>query len=234
MRCPNRGFTLIELLVVIAIIAILAAILFPVFARAKESARVSHCLNNVKQLSTAFIQYCGDNNGNTPIISTTVPRMLNIPFPDVYDWCGLKDIRIHGELPDIKRGGLWPYVKNAAVYECPTDKNIPWGNETRIITKWPFSYSISHTALSRTTTTINSAFDAITAGKASKIVLFVHENRHAKSRTEGNYINDGYLSGGYLPSNIHYEGTIVSFCDGHGRWISTKSLKEQLANWAAN
>jgi prepilin-type N-terminal cleavage/methylation domain-containing protein len=53
----HRGFTLIELLVVIAIIAILAAILFPVFARAREAARQSSCLNNHKQLSLAFRQY---------------------------------------------------------------------------------------------------------------------------------------------------------------------------------
>ncbi|MFP3905123.1 MAG: prepilin-type N-terminal cleavage/methylation domain-containing protein, partial [Armatimonadota bacterium] len=58
MRC--KGFTLIELLVVIAIIAILAAILFPVFARAREKARQSSCLSNVKQLATAHAMYVQD------------------------------------------------------------------------------------------------------------------------------------------------------------------------------
>lgn len=59
----HSGFTLIELLVVIAIIAILAAILFPVFARAREKARETACMNNMKQLGTAFLMYADDNNG---------------------------------------------------------------------------------------------------------------------------------------------------------------------------
>src|SRR5262245_16596913 len=57
---PKTGFTLIELLVVIAIIALLAAILFPVFGRARESARRSSCQNNLKQLATGLLQYAQD------------------------------------------------------------------------------------------------------------------------------------------------------------------------------
>ena len=57
MQSTKRGFTLIELLVVIAIIAILAAILFPVFARARENARKSNCISNGRQLGTALMQY---------------------------------------------------------------------------------------------------------------------------------------------------------------------------------
>lgn len=64
-REEKRGFTLIELLVVIAIIAILAAILFPVFARARENARKSNCLSNLKQLGTAHMMYCQDYDERT-------------------------------------------------------------------------------------------------------------------------------------------------------------------------
>src|SRR6185437_16133977 len=63
LQPARRGFTLIELLVVIAIIAILAAILFPVFAQAREKARAISCMSNMKQLGTAELMYMQDNDG---------------------------------------------------------------------------------------------------------------------------------------------------------------------------
>ncbi|HOJ21988.1 MAG TPA: DUF1559 domain-containing protein [Armatimonadota bacterium] len=79
-RQSRTGFTLIELLVVIAIIAILAAILFPVFARARENARKANCQSNLKQIGLAFQQYRQDYDetwpwgGSTPVISTSRSR----------------------------------------------------------------------------------------------------------------------------------------------------------------
>ena len=70
MRRRATGFTLIELLVVIAIIAILAAILFPVFARAREKAKQAHCVSNIKQIALATIQYCDDYDGYGPSLTT--------------------------------------------------------------------------------------------------------------------------------------------------------------------
>jgi len=67
----KRGFTLIELLVVIAIIAILAAILFPVFARAREKARQSSCLSNCKQIALALLQYAQDMMNGFRVIAAT-------------------------------------------------------------------------------------------------------------------------------------------------------------------
>ena len=66
MHLKRRGFTLIELLVVIAIIAILAAILFPVFAKAREKARQTSCLSNLKQIGLATLQYVQDYGGRMP------------------------------------------------------------------------------------------------------------------------------------------------------------------------
>lgn len=66
-RIPRRGFTLIELLVVIAIIALLAAILFPVFARARENARRASCQSNLKQIGLSVVQYTQDYDETFPL-----------------------------------------------------------------------------------------------------------------------------------------------------------------------
>lgn len=88
----NSAFTLIELLVVIAIIAILAAILFPVFAQAREKARSISCLSNVKQIGTSFYMYVQDYDETTPSLGGS--------SGDYYDH-------------------LFPYVKNAQLFFCP-------------------------------------------------------------------------------------------------------------------
>ncbi len=87
----HRGFTLIELLVVIAIIAILAAILFPVFARAREKARQASCLSNLKQIGTASTMYFGDYDEGLP--------------PHRFDWSYM-----------VEDG----YIKNEQVLQCPS------------------------------------------------------------------------------------------------------------------
>ena len=78
-RMRERGFTLIELLVVIAIIAILAAILFPVFARARENARKSTCQSNLKQIMLGVLQYAQDYDERLPIY-----RWRNAAIPSVW------------------------------------------------------------------------------------------------------------------------------------------------------
>jgi prepilin-type N-terminal cleavage/methylation domain-containing protein/prepilin-type processing-associated H-X9-DG protein len=104
MRQRNAGFTLIELLVVIAIIAILAAILFPVFARAREAARKTSCLSNLKQAATAVLMYTQDYD-------ETFPISLYLGFEPIGTPCTMS---FYAEVA--------PYQKNADVMQCPSDK----------------------------------------------------------------------------------------------------------------
>lgn len=86
MRTNRTGFTLIELLVVIAIIAVLAAILFPVFAKAKDSARQSTCANNLKQIGFALTQYIQDNNDTFPPLRSSASLfIMNQNYPSILD-----------------------------------------------------------------------------------------------------------------------------------------------------
>ena len=123
----KKGFTLIELLVVIAIIAILAAILFPVFAQAREKARASSCLSNTKQFGTALILYMDDYDETYPPHSSldpsTVPTDPNSPsnkFSGHWSdwWISVK----YSNWMD----SLYPYVKNNSMFVCPSGlKNVP-------------------------------------------------------------------------------------------------------------
>jgi prepilin-type N-terminal cleavage/methylation domain-containing protein/prepilin-type processing-associated H-X9-DG protein len=98
----NRGFTLIELLVVIAIIAILAAILFPVFAQAREKARQTACLSALKQYGLALNMYAQDYEETYPFLNVGTT--------------GAQDKIIWSRL-------LFPYIKNKAVWQCPSQNN---------------------------------------------------------------------------------------------------------------
>ena len=127
----TRGFTLIELLVVIAIIALLAAILFPVFGRARESARAKSCLSNMKQLGLSFAQYMNDNDGRLPGAgnyqkwgagnAAWVAGVAGSPLTDPTTHVPTTDPVTHDIVgADVQSGALYAYVKSQQIFLCPS------------------------------------------------------------------------------------------------------------------
>ncbi|MDR3707700.1 MAG: DUF1559 domain-containing protein [Capsulimonadaceae bacterium] len=135
----HHGFTLIELLVVIAIISILAAILFPVFASARDKARGTACLNNEKQIGLAMIQYVQDYDETFPCGLTTLGVNLGGGY-----WTNL----------------IYPYLKSVNAFDCPSDPN----NTTGTPTLYPMSYAFNQNMLECARVSVHGAG---TAGPAS-------------------------------------------------------------------
>src|SRR5437660_6792 len=107
----KSGFTLIELLVVIAIIAILAAILFPVFAQAREKARATSCLSNFKQVGLAIEMYKQDYDGHWPLWWNGDQNHLSPPDAG----------NPAGSIGRFWAGAIDPYTKNNQIRKCPSD-----------------------------------------------------------------------------------------------------------------
>ena len=122
MKSRNvRAFTLIELLVVIAIIAILAAILFPVFAQAREKARQTACLSNMRQIGTSVLMYAEDYD------ESIVPSQNGTTGVNLVSWPSL----------------IQPYIKNANVFVCPSADDVPAPVDTKYVAAGRYYLGVS-------------------------------------------------------------------------------------------
>jgi len=197
MKNPRRlGFTLIELLVVIAIIAILAAILFPAFARARENARKTSCLSNMKQLGLGFMQYTQDYDEKFP---GSAPSANTIGTLQPWSAQGLGHwvpggVVVSAATPCIPaNGAIYPYVKSSQIFVCPSDVNADAKK---------LSYSMPQLM-------DGIAIAAITSTSTKALLV-----------DEGSSLNDGRLGNNTtdLVSLIHFDGGNVLFADGHAKW----------------
>jgi prepilin-type N-terminal cleavage/methylation domain-containing protein/prepilin-type processing-associated H-X9-DG protein len=199
----RQGFTLLELLIVIAIITLLAAILFPAFAQAREKARQTHCLNNMRQLETAFAIYLQDYDGTLPGAGSA--KSLS----RVGHWVPAAPVSLTQPC-HVEQGAIYPYLRNPQVYVCPSDAN---GQVKRL------SYSM------------NDRLDFLSAAlidDSSKTVLLVDEQNglddgsitamHIYSyctQTTCYYIP---VPGPDYPTTVHTGGAVFGFLDGHAKW----------------
>lgn len=218
----SQGFTLIELLVVIAIIAILAAILFPVFAQARAKARQTACLNNQKQFGLALLQYIQDYD-------ETLPWGFNNSVLD----------------PDVRRrwhGLIITYTKNAALRECPSFAPTP---NTTVVPKIANSYGVSLDFFAQgTDPAVKSMADLKNvAGTIAfcdsaqmddsadpnnpslwKEINDADWNVSFPTRASNNTLPTDWNGNKRRPSNRHNGGLNCAFFDGHAKWSKLDAL----------
>ena len=114
----RAGFTLIEILVVISILAILAALLFPVFSQAKESAKKTTCISNLRQGADALLLYCSDNDERYPIGADSADRLIFLWTPETSEWPQVQQMQ---RTMPVLRDILNPYIRSYDLWRCASD-----------------------------------------------------------------------------------------------------------------
>jgi prepilin-type N-terminal cleavage/methylation domain-containing protein/prepilin-type processing-associated H-X9-DG protein len=227
----RSGFTLIELLVVIAIIAILAAILFPVFAKSREKARTTACLNNCMQIGLALLQYAQDYDEHLPCMQ-----------PRGWGW-GL---------------AAQPYIRNSQCYVCGCDTTAPASNGVQYPISYAFNSSISYPINGYAGTGLLAALNApaqtvlllectngvwtpgggeteanCSPGMDGYCGAFGdvsgNESYACAPIGDGNSQATGLSGGTYAPNNRHISGTNWAFADGHVKLLNPQAISAGLA-----
>lgn len=226
-----RAFTLIELLIVIAIIAILASILFPVFARARENARRASCASNMKQVGLAVMQYVQDYDEHFPG-GSRLKLISNFNAP--------------ASTPTV-HGLLIPYIKSLGIFNCPSATNATGGNAPTALSST--SYFMNGVFLQFPSDTVDwwgsTDPNNVTGGKSVAVVpapaeiVYMQEygqrdNRGINRPTPGTSFSYNRFKGWcfydtvtrtYGYSALHFDGGNLLFADGHVKWKKMTELR---------
>jgi len=197
----TQGFTLIELLVVIAIIAILAAILFPVFARAREKAQQSSCLSNAKQIMTGI-------------------KMYNQDYDETFI------IAYGGSSSRLWWFLLAPYVANDGVHKCPSSPMKPMGQSNKYSNGYSINLNVTHwnktgLPLSEAKIGYPSELSIIMDGGGG----YYYDHNGARTSSSKSYKPPVLADGSNAPTSGSWEdpvrhngGSNFAYADGHGKW----------------
>lgn len=221
---PRNGFTLIELLVVIAIISILAAILFPAFARARENARRTSCLSNFKQIGLGFMQYTQDHDEKYPNNWDKTAVQTDTSMP------GYKYIVIDGSGTPSGRYPTWmdfifPYVKSVQLFDCPS---IPVANRDRPSYGYSgcFGGRNKPSYDNRLSDTVPISLAAVTR-PAEVYLVFEYNSYYA--HFAGPVDVGTRARSTTVASNLaiapHLDGGSAAFADGHVKWMPRAKMQ---------